>query len=50
MQLHVQMIKYDWQEATLQMKAGWKSAWTTCGVLCVMTPGEVLMLLLCVDN
>ena len=32
------------------MKAEWKSASTMSGVLCVMTPGEVLMLLWCVDS
>ena len=32
------------------MKAEWKSAWTMSGVLCVMTPGEVLMLLWCADS
>ena len=32
------------------MKAEWKSAWTMSGALCVMTPGEVLRLLWCVDN
>ena len=32
------------------MKAEWRSASTMNGVLCVMTPGEVLMLLWCVDN
>jgi len=40
----------DLQEATLQMKAEWRSAWTTCGALCVMTLGEFLMLLWCADN
>ena len=50
LQLHVQTVKYDWQEVTLPMKAEWRSASTTCGVLCVMTPGEVLMLLWCVDS
>ena len=32
------------------MKAEWRSALTMSGVLCVMTSGEVLMLLLCVNN
>ena len=32
------------------MKAEWRSAWTISGVLCVMTPGEALMLLWCVDS
>ena len=32
------------------MRAEWRSASTISGVLCVMTPGEVLMLLWCVDN
>ena len=32
------------------MKAEWRSASTMNGVLCVMTPGEVLMLLWCVDS
>ena len=50
MQLRVHMVSCDWQEVTLPMKAELRSAWTTLGVLCVMTPGEVLMLLLCVVN
>ena len=37
-------------EVTLYMKEEWRSVWTTCGVPCVMTPGEVLMPLWCVDN
>ena len=32
------------------MKAGWRSASTMSGVLCVMTPGELQMLLWCVDS
>ena len=32
------------------MKAEWRSVLTTSGVLCVMTPGEMLMLLSCVDS
>ena len=32
------------------MKAEWRSACTMSGVLCVLNPGEVLMLLWCVDN
>ena len=32
------------------MKAEWKSALTMSGVLCVMTPGEVLMLLWCANS
>ena len=32
------------------MKAELRSASTMSGVLCVMTPGEVQMLLWCVDN
>ena len=32
------------------MKAEWRSALAMSGVLCVMTSGEVLMLVLCVDN
>ena len=32
------------------MKAEWKSVSTMCGVLCVEGPGEVLMLLWCVDS
>ena len=32
------------------MRAEWRSARTMSGVLCVMTPGEALMLLWCVDN
>ena len=32
------------------MKAEWRSVLTICGVLCVITPGGVLMPLWCVDN
>ena len=32
------------------MKAEWRSALTMSGVLCVMTSGEVLMLLWCADS
>ena len=32
------------------MKVEWRSARTMSGVLCVMTPGEVLMPLWCVDS
>jgi len=32
------------------MKAGWRSVLTICGVLCVITPGGVLMPPWCVDN
>ena len=32
------------------MKAEWRSVYVTCGELCVMTPGEALMLLWCVDS
>ena len=49
-QLPVQLVSYDWLEEALQMKAEWRSAWTTCGELCVMTPGETLMPLWCVDS
>ena len=49
-QLHVHMVSYDWQEVTFQMRAEWRFAWAMSGALYVMTPGEVLMLLLCVDN
>ena len=49
-QLLAQLDSYDWWEATLPMRAEWRSAWTICGVLCVMTPGEPLKLLWCVDS
>ena len=49
-QFHVQVVSCDWQEVTFQMKEEWKSAWTTCGVLCVMIPGEIQMQLWCVNN
>ena len=32
------------------MKAGWRSAWTMCGALCVMMVGAVLMPQWCVDS
>ena len=32
------------------MKAEWRSVCTMCGALCVMTTGEALMPLWCVDN
>ena len=32
------------------MKAEWRSAWTTCGVLCVAISGEVVKQLSCVDS
>ena len=32
------------------MKVDLRTASTMCGELCVMTPGEVLMLLWCVDS
>ena len=44
-QLHVHMVNCDWLEETFQTKAEWRSVSTICGVLCVMAPGEVLMLL-----
>ena len=44
LQLHVILVSYDQWEVLLQVKAEWRSALTTCGALCVMTPGEVLML------
>ena len=49
-QLLAQVVSCDWEEVTFQMKAEWRSASTTLGVLCVMTPGEVVMLQLCVDS
>ena len=49
-QLFAQLVSCDWQEVTFQTKAEWRSAWTICGVLCVMTPGITLMLPWCVDN
>ena len=49
-QLCVQLVNYDWQGETLQMKAEWRYAWTIGGVLCVMITGETLRLLWCVDN
>jgi len=45
LQPHVSMVNCDWQVVTLQMKAEWRSVSTMCGVLCVLTPGEYLMLL-----
>jgi len=42
---HVSMVNYDWQVVTLQMKAEWRSVLTMYGVLCVLIPGETLMLL-----
>ena len=50
LQLLVQLVSSDWQEVILQMKAELRSASTISGVLCVMTYGEALMLLWCVDN
>ena len=44
-QLLVQMVSCAWQEVTLQMKAEWRYVLITCGVLCVMTCGEIQMLL-----
>ena len=46
----VQLVSCNWQEVTFQMKAELRSAWTMCGVLCVKTSGEMLMLLWCVDS
>ena len=39
------MVNCDWQVVTLEMKAEWRSVLTMCGVLCVLTTGETLMLL-----
>ena len=50
LQLLAQLVSYNWQVETLQMKAEWRSVSTICGVLCVMTFGKALMLLWCVDN
>ena len=50
LQLHAKLVKYDWLEAMFPMRAEWRSVWTMCGGLCVMTPGAVLMPLLCVDS
>jgi len=44
------MVSYGLLEVTLQMRAEWRSVWTLCGVLCVITLGGVLMPLWCVDN
>ena len=45
LQPHVSMVNCDWQVVTLQMKAEWRSVLTMYGVLCVLIPGETLMLL-----
>ena len=50
LQLLVQLVNSDWPEVILQMKAELRSASTISGVLCVMTTGEVMMLLSCVGN
>ena len=50
MQLHVQLVSYDWQEVTYQLKAEWRSVCTMFGAQCVMIPGTAQMLLLCVDS
>ena len=42
-QHHVQLVSYDWQEATSKTKEEWRSASTICGVQYVMTSGGVLM-------
>ena len=44
------MVSCGLLEVIFQMKAGWRSVLTICGVLCVMTSGGVLMHLWCVDN
>ena len=46
----MQMVSCDWQEVTLPMKAEWRCALTISGVLYVETPGELQMLLWCVDS
>ena len=50
LQLLAQLVSYNWQVETLQMKAEWRSVSTICGVLCAMTFGKASMLWLCVDN
>ena len=46
----VHLVSCDWQEVIYKMKAEWRSVWTMNGVLCVMAPGEKLMLLWCVSS
>ena len=49
-QLLAQLVSYDWQEVTFQMRAEWRSASTISGVLYVTIPGGTMMPLLCADN
>ena len=49
-QLLAQMVSYDWQEVTFQMRAEWRSASTISGVLYVTIPGDTMMPRWCADN